>query len=115
MPRVRFNLDALDPEDPFEIDAGNQPHLYKHLPTDDTGRSVSVGVSDLLDIYLFGDASYYYANETGPADWMMFGQVPGLVLSVPLAPPNSGDTSKCRPIGIYKPAREDRLRYLRGE
>jgi hypothetical protein len=49
------------------------------------------------------------------ADWLMVGMVPGLIICVPIAPPNSGDVRFCRPIGIYKPSVEDKNRYLRGE
>jgi hypothetical protein len=52
--RSRFDIDLLDPDNPFEIDDGNRPHLYKHLPVAD-GRHVSVGVEDILDVYLYGD------------------------------------------------------------
>jgi hypothetical protein len=30
--RERFDLEALDPDDPFELDSGNLPHLTKHAP-----------------------------------------------------------------------------------
>jgi hypothetical protein len=113
--RVRFDIDLLDPENPFEIDDGNRVHLIKHLPEDDHGRPVPVGPEDLLDIYLYGDPSYFEANEDGAADWLMVGIVPGLMVCVPLAPPNSRDARTCRPIGIYSPSGEDRRRYLRGE
>ena len=112
--RVRFDLDLLDPEDPFEIDGGNRPHLAKHLPDDDHGRPVPVGPEDVLDAYLYGDPDYYEPDESGQADWLMIGMVPGLVISVPIAPPNSGDARYCRPIGVYKPSVADRNRYLRG-
>jgi len=42
--RVRFDLDLLDPDDPFEIDDANRPHLYKHLPIS-VDRRVAIGVS----------------------------------------------------------------------
>jgi hypothetical protein len=113
--RVRLDPDLLDPEDPFEIDDGNGVHLYKHLPEDDQGRFVAVGPEDILDAYIYGDPSFYEANEAGAADWLMIGMVPGLVICVPIAPPNSGDARFCRPIGIYKPSVEDRHRYERGE
>jgi hypothetical protein len=88
---VALDLDSLDPEDPFELDADNRPHLFKH------GH---YGAEDLLDIYF--DALYYQASEEGPADWLMVGQPPGEdPLAVPLAPPRSGDPTKARPIGIY--------------
>lgn len=85
-----FDLDALDRDDPFELDADNRPHLVKHPYSED----------DLYDIYY--DAHYYPAREGGAADWLMVGQPPGeRPLVVPLAPPRSGDPSKARPIGIY--------------
>jgi hypothetical protein len=111
----RFNIDLLDPEDPFEIDDGNRPHLFKHLPMDDGGRLVVVAPPDVLDAYLYGDPTFYPAAEDGAADWLMLGSVPGLVICVPLAPPNNGDVRCCRPIGIYKPSLEGRIRYLRGD
>lgn len=111
----RFNPDLLDAENPFEIDDSNRVHLFKHLLEDRHGRYVAVGPDDVLDAYLFGDPAFYEAGEEGAADWLMVGAVPGLVICVPLAPPNSGDVRMCRPIGIYKPSEEDRLRYQRGD
>jgi hypothetical protein len=113
--RQRLDPDLLDIENPFEIDDGNRQHLYKHLPEDDQGRPVAVGPDDILDAYSYGDPIFYEAREGGAADWLMVAQVPGLVICVPIAPPNSGDGRYCRPIGIYKPSVEDRNRYLRGE
>jgi len=113
--RERLDIDLLDPENPFEIDDGNRVHLMKHLPEDDQGRPVAVGPEDVLDAYIYGDPVFYPANEYGAADWLMVGMVPGLVICVPIAPPNNGDPRFCRPIGIYKPSVEDRDRYLRGE
>ena len=113
--RERLDPDLLDREDPFEIDDGNRLHLNKHLPDDDQGRPVAVGPDDVLDAYVYGDPSFYEADEAGAADWLMIGMVPGLVICVPIAPPNSGDARFCRPIGIYKPSVNDRNRYLRGE
>jgi hypothetical protein len=112
--RVRLDPDLLDPEDPFEIDDGNRVHLIKHLPADNDGRPVAVGPEDVLDGYLYGDPGYYEADEDGQADWLMISMVPGLVICVPIAPPNSGDARFCRPIGVYKPSLADRNRYLRG-
>jgi hypothetical protein len=112
---VRFDIDLLDSENPFEIDEGNRPHLHKHLPEDDRGRPVLVGPSDILDVYLDGDPSYFEGSAAGAADWLMVGMVPGLVICVPLTPPNSGDVRYCRPIGIYKPSGADKRRYLRGD
>jgi hypothetical protein len=113
--RVRFDFRLLDAEDPFEIDDGNRPHLFKHLPVDGRGRLVAVGPDDVLDVYLYGDPLFFAAKEGGPADWLMIGMVPGLTVNVPLAPPNSGDARKCRPIGIYKASEVDRSRYMRGD
>jgi len=113
--RRKLDVDLLDPENPFEIDDGNRPHLYKHLPEDDKGRPVAVGTEDVLDAYIYGDAAFYEADPAGSADWLMIGEVPGLVICVPIAPPKSGDVRFCRPIGIYKPSIEDRNRYMRGE
>ena len=36
-----------------------------------------------------------------PAHWLMVSQVSGPVLVVPLAPAESGDPRRCRPIGCY--------------
>lgn len=86
-----FDLDALDPEDPFELDAGNRPHLAKHEHFTE---------EYLLDI--FESALYYPARQGGSAHWLMVGQPPGEdPLVVPLAPSNSGDPTKARPIGLY--------------
>jgi len=76
---------------------------------------VAVGPEDVLDAYIYGDPAFYEAEPAGSADWLMIGQIPGLVICVPIAPPNSGNVRFCRPIGIYKPSIEDRNRYLRGE
>jgi hypothetical protein len=108
--RERFDYELLDPEDPFEIDAGNRPHLYKHLPLA-RGRSVAVGVEELYDIFVVDNPLFYPAKEDGAADWLMVGEVPGLVLVVPLARSNSGGTSTCRPIGIYSAPGNLRQQY----
>jgi len=39
-----------------------------------------------------------------PAHWPMVGEVAGRVLVVPLAPTDSGDLTRCRPIGCYDAA-----------
>ncbi len=98
----RFELDRLDDEDPFEID-NQAAHLFKHP---------ALGVDDILEVWQ-SDPLFYPARP--PAHWLMVAEVAGQVLVVPLAPPNSGDPSRCRPIGCYVAAehlaeqyREDR-------
>lgn len=108
--RERFDIDALDPEEPFEIDRGNRPHLYKHL-LNETGRPIGVGVEDLYEVYLYSAPVFFEAQPTGAADWLMVGAVPGICLVVPLAPPNSGDPTKCRPIGIYRAKSDLKTQY----
>ena len=91
--RERFALEALDPDDPFEIDSGNLPHLAKHAP---------FTAEDALDAWTFGDPLFYPAREDEPADWLMVARIPGTVVVVPLASSRSGDSRKCRPIGVYE-------------
>ena len=109
---ARFDTGLLDPEDPFEIDQDNQPHLYKHLPFGQGDRLVAVGVEELYDIYVTDRPLFYPGRDDGPADWLMVGEVPGLILVVPLAPPRDQDVSRCRPIGIYSASQQLRMRYL---
>ena len=89
----RFNVDLLDPNDPFELDEGNLPHLFSH----------PYSVDDLYDMW-FDDPLYYPADKTrGDADWFLVAAIPGdTVLVAPLAPPKSGEYTKARPIGVYK-------------
>jgi hypothetical protein len=98
---TRLDLDALDPDDPFELDDGNLPHLAKHQP---------FTADDAVDAWTFGDPLFYEAPD-GPADWLMVAQVPGEIVIVPLAPAKSGDPRKCRPIGIYRASRALATRY----
>ena len=113
MARVRFDYTLLDQEDPFEIDHGNEPHLNKHLLTDRKGRTVAVDIEDLRDAYLDGVPRFYEADEGGDADWLMLAAIPGgLVICVPLAPPNSGEYNRCRPIGLYEAVTAHKNRYL---
>ncbi len=100
--RQRFDLEALDPDDPFELDDGNIPHLAKHAP---------FTADDALDAWAFGQPLFYPAAENGPADWLMVARIPGAIVVVPLAPPRIGDPRKCRPIGIYTPSRALAERY----
>ncbi len=100
--RERFDLEALDPDDPFELDNDNLPHFAKHAP---------FTAEDVLDAWAFGDPLFYPAAEEGPADWLMVARIPGAVIVVPLAPSRSDDPRKCRPIGIYEPSRTLAERY----
>jgi len=100
--RERFDLEALDPDDPFELDHDNVPHLAKHAP---------FTADDALDAWTFGQPLFYPAADDGPADWLMVSRIPGAIVVVPLARPRSGDARKCRPIGIYEPSRALAERY----
>jgi len=100
--RERFEIDALDPDDPFEIDGDNMPHLAKHAP---------FTADDVLDAWAFGDPLFYPAAEDGPADWLMVARLPEGIVVVPLAPPRVDDLRKCRPVGIYQPSRTLVARY----
>jgi hypothetical protein len=100
--RIRFDPDLLDPEDPFEIDHGNLPHLFKHGFTPD----------DAYDVF-WNAPLFYEGDEAGPADWLMTGYVPGNVLTVPLAPSRSRLSTQARPIGVYQTSRTERMVYER--
>ena len=98
----RFHLDARDDEDPFEID-DQAAHLFKHP---------MLGLDDAREVWA-SDPLFFPAIP--PAHWLMVAEVAGQVLVVPLAPPDSGDPRRCRPIGCYVAAlhlaaqyREDR-------
>ncbi len=86
--RRRFDVEALDEMDPFEVD-DQLIHLYKHQSM------------DLCDVYeVWTDNPLFYpGREEGPADWLMVGQVPGDILLVPLA--SAHRVNKARPIGVY--------------
>jgi hypothetical protein len=107
-----FHPLTLDDEDPFEIDDVNRPHLYKHLVSD-TGHPTAVGIADIYDIYYNDDPVFFVAEKEGDATWLMIGEVPGLRLLTPLADAESGDVTKCRPIGLYVPSLQQRARYER--
>jgi hypothetical protein len=100
--RERFDLEALDPDAPFELDDGNLPHLAKHAP---------FAAEDAIDGWTFGNPLFYPAAPDGAADWLMVAQVPGALILVPLAPPTSGDPRQCRPIGVYTPSVDLAQRY----
>ena len=84
-----LDLDLLDDQDPFEIDA-QAAHLFKHP---------HLGLDDVYDVWV-NDPLFYPAKP--PAHYLMVAEVAGTVLIVPIAPSRSGDPSKCRPIGCYE-------------
>ena len=94
-----FDLDLLDDDDPFEINS-QIAHLFKHGP---------LGVDDVFDVWC-SEPLFYPAKP--PAHWMMVAGVSGTVLVVPLAPAESGDPAKCRPIGCYVASANLAARYL---
>ena len=96
----RFDLDLLDEEDPFEIDA-QAAHLFKHP---------HLGIEDIEDVWV-SDPLFYPAKP--PAHWLMCAEVGGRVLVVPLAPARSGDPHRCRPIGCYEASPGIATRYRR--
>ena len=84
-----LDLDLLDDQNPFEIDA-QAAHLFKHP---------HLGLDDVYDVWV-NDPLFYPAKP--PAHYLMVAEVAGTVLIVPIAPLRSGDPSKCRPIGCYE-------------
>jgi hypothetical protein len=98
VPDARFDVDLLDEEAPFEIDR-QVLHLFKHP---------QLGVQELADMWT-SDPLFYPARP--PAHWLMVAEVAGDVLVAPLAPSNSGDPRRCRPIGCYLAAAHLAQRY----
>lgn len=94
----RFSVDDLDENWPFEVDR-QASHLFKHP---------GLGLDDVGDVWTC-DPLFYPA--TPPAHWLMVAEVAGCILTVPLAPSNSGDPRKCRPIGCYIAADHLARRY----
>ncbi|MCP4960591.1 MAG: hypothetical protein GY925_15150 [Actinomycetia bacterium] len=94
-----FDIDALDEDDPFEIDS-QAAHLFKHAP---------FGIDDVFEVWQ-SDPLFYPAVP--PAHWLMVAQIGSAVLVVPLAPPDSGEAAQCRPIGCYVAAKHLADRYL---
>ncbi len=91
-------MDRLDDEDPFDID-DQTAHLFKHP---------ALGLDDVYDVWR-SDPLFYPAKP--PADWLMVSETGGRVLVVPLAPADSGDASRCRPIGCYSASVELATHY----
>jgi hypothetical protein len=94
-----LDLDLLG-EDPFEVDA-QAAHLFKHP---------YLGIDDVHDVWA-SDPLFYEAQP--PAHWLMVAEVGGVVLVVPLAPSNTGDPERCRPIGCYQASVEQSAVYRR--
>ncbi|MGI8625483.1 MAG: hypothetical protein ACR2J5_02770 [Geodermatophilaceae bacterium] len=94
----RFEVDRLDDDWPFEIDR-QASHLFKHP---------RLGVDDIGDVWA-NNPLFYPAKP--PAHWLMVAEVAGDVLAVPLAPSNTGDPARCRPIGCYVAADHLARRY----
>lgn len=91
MAAEKFDLDALDDTNPFEIDH-QAAHLFKHP---------HLGIDDIFDVW---DSGPLFYPAKPPAHWLMIGEVGKRVLIVPLAPSRSGDSARCRPIGCYEAA-----------
>ncbi len=89
MSRTRFDVEGLDPVDPFEVDR-QLVHMYKHEGMD---------LGDVYEVWT-DDPLFYPGKDDGPADWLMVGEVPGDTLLVPLAAARR--PNKARPIGVYK-------------
>ena len=68
-----FDLDRLNEDDPFEIDA-QAAHLFKHP---------RLGIEDIREVWA-SDPMFYPAKP--PAHWLMVAEVDGNVLMVSLAP-----------------------------
>ena len=94
----RFNVDDLAEDWPFEIDQ-QASHLFKHP---------DLGLDDISDVWT-SEPLFYLAKPT--AHWLMVAEVCGRVLTVPLAPSNTGDRRRCRPIGCYVAADHLARRY----
>jgi len=96
----RLDVDLLDDYDPFEIDT-QAAHLFKHP---------HLGVADIADVWE-ADPLFYPAKP--PAHWLMCAEVAGTVLVVPIAPAQSGDPRRCRPIGCYPASKNLADQYRR--
>lgn len=93
-----FDIDLLDDGDPFEID-DQAAHLFKHA---------ALGPDDIHEVW-GSDPIFYPAKP--PAHWLMVAEIAGEVLVVPIAPTDSGDPSRCRPIGCYRAAHHLAAQY----
>lgn len=68
----------------------------------------SLGIEDIYEVWR-SDPIFYPAQP--PAHWLMVSEVHGRILVVPLARADSGDSTKCRPIGCYDGAAHLATRY----
>ena len=89
MAKELFDIDALSDDDPFEID-NQAAHLFKHAP---------FGIDDIYETW--NSSPLFY-----PAHWLMVADIEGEVLVVPLAPSDSADPTRCRPIGCYNASKQ---------
>lgn len=111
----RFDLSLLDPDDPFEVDSRNIAHLYKHAFVRPDGRLLRVELPDIVDLYVWDRVLFFPADlGKGDAHWLLVTEVEDVVVTVPLAPPRSGDPRKCRPIGLYMASQTEQDRYRQG-
>jgi hypothetical protein len=71
-------------------------------------------VNDVRDY--FASAQFFEADPArGPAHWLIVCRVEIVVVTVPVIPANSGDPTKCRPIGLFETTGEDLRAYLEDE
>lgn len=87
----RFDINALDPEQPFELDHVNSPHLAKH-PGCDPELLYSIWASERR----------FYPAAHGPADWFLVAETGGIVYLATLMKAEHAGPDKCRPIGLMK-------------
>lgn len=83
-----IDFDAIDPDDPFEIDDRNRAHLAKHPPFTE---------EDVYDAF-FSDPIFVQAEP--PAHWLMIANIPGDIVVVPVMP--AASRHQMRPLGIYR-------------
>ena len=86
----RFDLDLLDDEDPFEIDA-QAAHLFKHP---------RLGIEDIRDVWA-ANPMFYPAKP--PAHWLMVAEVEVTILMVPPAPARDGNPNAVAPSAATPP------------
>ena len=85
-----FDVDLLDEEDPFDVDA-QAAHLFKHP---------RLGIEDIREVWA-SDPMFYPAKP--PAHWLMVAEVDGTVLMVPLPLPATATPNDAAPSAATKP------------